>query len=214
MYDVQLHETVMTVSPTSRYNAKFDIVHVETIIKTAQPIPSEDIFFVPSMDKVPSHILEILELGGFCFEPIPMSEVTRQISNFEQAVKNGTKEETLADAMVGLGAKFMKQVKMTPIGDNFYRISYDFALMPEDDGSFVIQTTLPHKGFNMPRAGQVRFIVVLPTNAKCDRDATKGEVEGSHQIIDEPTPPNVANGRQVVSFFYQNDPKFTVKYKY
>jgi hypothetical protein len=206
----------MTVTPTFKYNNRHDTVHVETFFRTDKPISSDEVFYVPGNDEVPAHITEILELGGFTFEPILASEVTKQVSNFAQVIENGTKEEALADAMIGLGSKYLNQVKLEPVseGSNFYRLSYEYALLPESDGSFYIQTTLPHNGFNMPTGGQVRFVVVLATGAQCDREVTKGEVPGSTQIIDEPTPADVANGRQVVSCFYQNDPRFTVKYTY
>ncbi|UFT98109.1 hypothetical protein KO561_12945 [Radiobacillus kanasensis] len=214
--NVQTHETIMTVTPTYAHNKHHDLVHVETFFRTTASIAEDEVFYVPGKEEVPSHILEILELGGFTFEPIVASEVTSQVSNFADVIAKGTKEEALADAMIGLGSKYLNAVKLKSIGEgtNFYHLSYDYALIPETDGSFVIQTTLPHKGFNMPTGGQVRFVVVLPAGAKCDRAATKGEVPGTTQILEEPTPANVANGREVVSFFYQNDPKFTVKYKY
>lgn len=214
--NVQLHETVMTVTPTSRYNLNHDIVHVETFFRTDKPVPEDEVFYVPGNDEVPAHILEILELGGFTFEPIVASEVAKQVSNFGEVIEKGTKEEALADAMIGLGSKYLNQINLKPVSKetNLYRLSYEYALIPEEDESFVIQTTLPHKGFNMPTRGQVRFVVVLPTSAKCDREVTQGKDPNSTQIIQEQTPANVANGREVVSFFYQNDPEFTVKYNY
>lgn len=214
MYNCQLHESVLTVSPTYKYNGKYDLVHVEAIFQTTEPIPDSDIFFVPSLEEVPNHILEILRIGGFSFQPIPKSIVIQEIANFASTIDTENKAETISDAMLGIAAQYMNKVKMNHIGNNFYHLSYDYALMPNpSDGSFVIKATIPFKGFQMPRGGQVRLITVLPTGAQVNRDLTKGII-ANNQVLEEQEPVNVANGRTVVSFFYQNDPDFTIVYRY
>src|SRR4051794_16911871 len=82
MYNCQIHESVLTVSSTYKHNHKYDLVHVEAIFQTTEPIPDTDIFFVPSLVEVPSNILEILRLGGFSFQPVPKSVVIQEVSNF------------------------------------------------------------------------------------------------------------------------------------
>jgi hypothetical protein len=105
----------------------------------------------------------------------------------------------------------MTPIQLQPVGNNLYKISYDYSLYPDDQNNFFIFTTLPFKGFNMPQ-GQVRLVVVLPTNAQIDPTDTTGTTPNGQTVEEQIA--NVANGRPVVSFFWQNDPDFTIKYRY
>lgn len=217
MFNCRTHATVMTVIPSSRTNHAHDLIHVESTFTTDVPIPdAENIFFVPGTQPVPPDILKMINNGGFTFEPIPKSEVIKQVTDYAQEISQNQPAAAISDAVMGIATQeYMQQVTMKaePVGSTFYHLSYDFILLPESDGSFELKTTLPYKGFQMPAGGQVRLIVVLPVGATCDTNATKGTLLNGQQI-QEATPANVANGAQVVSFFYQNDPDFLVKYKY
>lgn len=219
MFNCKFHETVMTVIPASRYTPSHDhdLIHVESTFTTDAPIQdSDNIFFVPGTQPIPTDILNMINKGGFTFEPIPKSEVIKQVADYAQEISQNQQAAAVSDAVMGIATQqYMQQISMKaePTGSTFYHLSYDFILLPENDGTFELKAKLPYKGFDMPAGGQVRLIVVLPVGATCDTNATKGTLLNGQQI-QEATPANVANGVQVVSFFYQNDPDFLVKYKY
>jgi hypothetical protein len=212
MYNCQFVESIITVIDSSRHGLKYDIAHVEYLFSTNTPIPQDESFFVPGIELMPDNILQILKLGNFEFVPIPKSEVVNSLNNYLQEVQENKKDETLADSMIGISTSYMNIIKANPLASNFYRLSYDYAIYPENDNSFIIYAKLPIKGFTLPAGGQTRFITILPVNAKYDPTATKGVALNNPDIQEQAT--NIANGRTVLSFFYQNDPDFTVKYKY
>lgn len=214
MYNCKLQEAVITVNPTSRNGLPYDIAHVETIIITDSPIPPEEIFLVPGSELIPQNILQILQLGNKVdFTPIPKSEVTANLSDFTQHIDQQQKDAVLADAMLGLATVWMKPIQFKPTGNNnFYRLSYDYTLFPSQNGSFYIYTKLPFKGFQMPVGGQVRFTAILPFGAKHDPNETKG-IALNNQLVEEQAV-TLANNGEVISFYWKNDPDFTVKYNY
>lgn len=212
MYNCSFIESIITVIDSKRHGKAYDTAHVEYLFSTNAPIPDTELFFVPRIELMPDNIISILKLGNFQFLPIPKSEIVNSLTNYLQEVQENKKDETLADSMIGISTSYMNTVKAETIGGNFYRLSYDYAIYPESDNSFIINAKLPLKGFSLPTGGQTRFITILPLNVKLDSAATKG-VSLNNQEVQEQTA-NAANGRTVVSFFYQNDPDFTVKYNY
>lgn len=212
MYNCNFVESIITVVDSFKRGKKYDIAHVEYLFSTDTPIPAEELFFVPGIEVMPDNIISILKLGNFEFIPIPKSEVVNSLNNYLQQVQENKKDETLADSMIGISTSYMNTIKPEAIGTNFYRLSYDYAIYPEKDNSFMIYAKLPIKGFSLPAGGQTRFITVLPINAKPDPAVTKGIALDKQEIQEQSV--NVANGRTVISFFYQNDPDFIVKYNY
>lgn len=212
MYPCRIQEAVITVNPTSRYGQTFDIAHVETIFLMDNPIPENEIFLVPSDENIPVEILNLIRLAKVSFAPIPKSEITASISDLTQEVEQGQKEAVLTDTALSLAAVYMRPITFQPIGNNFYRLSYDYKLFPDTSGNFYIYTKLPFRGFDMPQGSQVRFITVLPTGVQVDEAETKG-IDLNQQIINEQLV-DVASGRRIISFFWQNDPDFTIKYRY
>lgn len=213
MPNCTLQEAVITITPTSRYGQPFDTAHVETIFVLDAPVPQGEVFLVPGDQLIPNEIMQVLRLAKLDFTPMPKSEVIANLSDFTQQVDQQNKEAAIADAALGLAAVYMKPIQFQPIPNtNFYRLSYDYTIYPDASGNFYVYAKLPFRSFQMPGGGQVRLIVVLPTGAQFDPAETKG-IALNGQTVEEQQAV-AANGRQVISFFWQNDPDFTVKYHY
>lgn len=212
MYNCNFVESIITIIDTSKHGKIYDTAHVEYLFSTDVPIAADELFFVPRIEIMPDNILKILKLGNFQFIPLPKSEVVNSLNNYLQEIQENKKDETLADSMIGISTSYMNAIKAELIGPNFYRLNYDYAIYPETDNSFMLYSKLPIKGFALPVGGQTRFIVILPINTKSDPAVTKGTALNNQEIQEQTA--NVANGRTVISFFYQNDPDFTVKYNY
>jgi hypothetical protein len=208
LYNCNTVESIITII----HGQTYDTAHVEYLFSTTTPISPDELFFVPGTQLIPDNIMKILKLGNFQFVPIPKSEVVNSLNNYLQEVQEGKKDETLADSMIAISTSYMNTIKATSIGANLYRLAYDYAIYPETDGNFIVYSKLPVQGFSLPAGGQTRFITILPINAKYDSAATRGVAFNNPDIQEQAT--NAANGRTVLSFFYQNDPDFTVKYRY
>ncbi|WP_043933814.1 hypothetical protein [Bacillus sp. EB01] len=213
MYNCLMQDTVLTITPTSRYGKEFDTVRVETFFQLESPLPENEEFLVPGIKKIPDQDLRIFEAGKVQFAPIPKSVVIQEVQDFASQVASGSTDGVRLDALLGLSTMYMEPVKLeaiTPGG--IYHLSYAYSVYPETDGNFYIYQTLPFKGFNMTR-GTVRLTAVLPAGAVCDYDATNGK-DISGTIIVEDESRVFSNGLSVVSFLYQVDPEFTIKYRY
>lgn len=215
MYNCKLQEAVITVSPTSRFGLDHDVAHVETFFLTDSPIPETEIFLIPHRELIPPEILQVLRLGKVNLLPIPKSEVLQNISDFPSEVAGAKRDEAIADAALGIAALYMQPISLKAEVQNqqgsLYRLSYDFTLYPDTNGNFYIYTKLPLPGFTMVQGGHIRFITVLPSGAQYDPNETKG-IALNNQVLEEQFA-NLVNG-QIIGFFWQNDPEFTIKYRY
>lgn len=208
MYTCTSAELIMTVM----HGQNYDTAHVEYLFSTNAPIAQDELFFVPGIELMPKNIMDILKLANFQFVPIPKTEVVNSLSNYLQEVQDGKKDETLADSMIAISTSYMNTIKADTINPNSYRLKYDYAIYPENDRSFIVNATLPIKGFSLPTGSQTRFVTILPLGAKYDPVATKGKAINNPDIPEHTA--NIANGITIIDFFYQNDPEFTVKYNY
>ncbi|MTH55380.1 hypothetical protein GKZ89_18470 [Bacillus mangrovi] len=207
-----MQDTVITVTPTSRYGQVYDTARVETYFQLESTFPENEEFLVPSMEKIPDEDLRIFKEGKFEFGPIPKSTIVREVQDYALQVANGSAEGIRTDMALGLASLYMQPIKLKPIGPNVYHLSYEYSIYrdPVDD-HFSIYQTLPFRGFDMP-AGTVRFTTVLPAGVRLHSEATEGkDLVGN--IIDDQSQ-TFSNGMTVVTFFYQSDPNFLIKYIY
>ncbi|MHB1420828.1 MAG: hypothetical protein ACYCX4_14825 [Bacillota bacterium] len=213
MPNCSLQDAVITVTSASRYGLPYDLAHVETIFQLDSQLQPEDVFLVPGDQFIPNEIMNILRLAKLDFTPMSKSEVVANLSDFTQEVTEQNREAVIADAAIGLAAVYMKPVQFQQIGSsNLYRVSYDYTIFPNQDNNFYVYARLPFRSFPLSTGGQIRLVVVLPAGAQFDPAETQG-VALNGQVIEEQQAV-AANDKQVISFFYQNDPDFTVKYRY
>ncbi len=208
-----MQDTVLTITPTSRYGKQYDTVRVETYFQLESSLPENEEFLVPGLKKIPEQDLEFFKAGKVQFAPIPKSVVVQEVQDYALQVANGSIEGVRSDALLGLSAMYMDPVKLEEISSGVYHLSYTYSIYPDDlDGHYYIYQTIPFKGFNMPR-GTVRLTAVLPAGAVCDYDQTNGKDISGTVIVDDDSH-SFSNGLSVVSFYYQVDPEFTIKYRY
>ncbi|MGC4378272.1 hypothetical protein WD019_15290 [Fictibacillus sp. Mic-4] len=213
MYTCHNQETLITVIPTSRHGQPYDIARVEAIFQLDQPITENDLLLVPEMEKIPKDLLEMLKLSKVNLAPMPESYVNEALSDFAQESADPNRDrETSEDAMLGLVRRYLTKINPQQIGtDYFYRVSYEYSVFPNSQtGSFFLYAAVPFKGFNMPAGSQVRFISVLPTGSRVI-NATGTDINSQPLSADMD---DVAQGKPVVSYFWQNDPDFVVEYTY
>ncbi len=212
MFKCLMQDTVITVTPTSRYGQEYDTARVETYFQLESALPENEEFLIPGMTKIPEEDLGLFRAGKFQFGPISKSVVVQEVQDYASQVASGSAEGIRTDIALGLATLYMQPVKLKQIGPNVYHLSYEYSIYrdPADD-HFSIYQTLPFKGFDMPQ-GTVRFTTVLPAGVRLHSDATQGkDLVGN--IIDDQSQ-TFANGMTVVSFFYQADPDFLIKYTY
>ncbi len=214
MYNCRNQETIITVIPTSRHGQPFDIARVEAMFQLDEQLPETETLLVPQMELIPQDLLQALKLLNVHLAPMPESYVNQALSDYAQETADPNRDkETREDSAIGLVRKYLVKIPAQKVGtDNYYRVSYEYSLFPDENGFYNIYATLPFKGFNMPTGSQIRFITALPVGAQIDRDATRG-TDLNQQLVDEQVT-DVAAGRQIVSFFWQNDPDFVVKYRH
>ncbi|MDM5335734.1 hypothetical protein QUF84_00285 [Fictibacillus enclensis] len=213
MYTCLMQDSVLTVTPTSRYGKSFDTVRVETYFQLENQLPESEEFLVPSLKKIPEQDLQIFKAGKVQFAPMPKSVVAQEVQDYVLQVTTGNVEGVRSDALLGLSAMYMDAVKLEEITTGVYHLNYSYSIYPDEvDGYYYIHQLLPFKGFDMPR-GTVRLTAVLPAGAVCDRDGTTGK-DISGTVVSEEDAQTFANGLTVVSFLYQQDPEFIIKYRY
>ncbi len=220
--NIQLQDFTATIHRTSLHNGgKFDEIHVETLIVTDQPIPTEELWYIPNpkpIDPLYKSIFENLHINP---QPTSASAMQQRISDFSDAIQkatDGVTNETHEDIGTLALLSVLTKQPLTPVESttNTYLLSYSYHLYPIEAGTnvFELKITLPFDGFIMPDNGdEIQITVVAPIGAIIDTSVTSGI--DTNGVAISPQYANFPNSRkQAVSFEYRKDPTFTIRYHY
>jgi hypothetical protein len=218
--NIKLQDFTATIHRTSQQNGgQFDTIHVESLVITEQPIPSEDTWYIPNskpIDPIFKYIFEQTKIN-----PIPThsSLIQERIDGFADALQqaqSGNDEETKKDIITLALLSVLSKTTLKPIEGcaNTYLLSYDYKLFPILPNIFELKVTLPFPGFIMPDNGdEIQITVVTPIGANIDQANTKG-IDKNGQPIQPQYASFPTSRKQAVSFDYKIDPEFTIRYQY
>lgn len=216
MPNIKLQDVMIFVNGTSRYNNAFDTVLVKTFLHSDEPIQDE--YYVPSGVSANPEILKILDLQGLEVTPFKANTLLQGTEDIQEQAINGNPSETLSDAAKLLLLSLMKKSQLIPVAGskNTYELTYEYKIFPQQENanSYEFEIRVPFDGLGIhPQGGRVEVTVVLPRMAELDGSLTKGVDEQGAEINEIPYPtPNV--NRQIVTFAYQKDPLFTIRYNH
>lgn len=214
MPNIRLQDVMIFVNGTSRYNNNaFDTVSVKTTIVSDEPITDE--YYVPSGVTANPAILEILKLQNLEVTPFKASTLLAGTEDVQTQALNGNPAGTLEDAAKLLLLSLLKKSTLVPVAGsaNTYELSYEYKIFPlqNQPNSYEFQIRVPFDGLGMTNGSRVEVTVILPRFAALDETATQGKdingVEIKEIFYDLP---NV--NRKAVTFAYQIDPLFTIRY--
>lgn len=215
MANISLQDLTAIIHSTSRYNGnQYDLVHVETIIQTSEPIPPELNWFIPNGTSIPPEIAAYF--SALNVKMYPMSE---------QSIINGTQDvltqaqannigEVEKDTSMLLLRSIMKKgnLELVTGSTNLYHVSYDYKLFPNNN-IFEFIVCLPFDGLAVQNGGAIQMTVITPLNAQIDNSASNAQTLTGQLIPEQITQvPNIS--RQIVSFRFQQDPLVNIKYHY
>ena len=90
--------------------------------------------------------------------------------------------------------------------------TYDYKIFP-DENNFDFIVELPFNGLGVAVGGVVQMTIIMPLNSTINQEITEGVTINGEKIEEFITVIPEIN-RNIVSFRYQNDPKFTIRYHY
>lgn len=218
MPNIVLQDLTAMIHHTSRFNGnQFDMVHVETLLRTDVPVPPEMQWYVPSGTTIPNEVLNLLKATNLAMYPMAADYVTKEVNNILQASQSGNLQEVMHDSTLLMLQAIMVKKSFTPVvgTNNLYHLAYDYKLFPNKDNpkAFDFKVVLPFHGLCMPNGSRVQMTVIMPITAKIDPNVTEGITVGG-QKIQELTYDVQQCQRQIVCFMYQKDPEFTIRYIY
>lgn len=215
MPNITLQDLTAMIHNVSRSNGgQYDLVHVETIIKTDTPIPQNQYWYVPSgvtSNPASDVFFKAMNISMYRTSESELLAGTQDV--FDQAKAgnfDGTKEDCSKLMMLSL----MKKQSLEPIvgATNCYRLSYDYKIFPVAN-NFDFKVQLPFSGLGMVNGSVVQMTVIMPLGSILDPVTTEGVAVNGQKIQELVTP--ISNiGRNIISFRYQNDPMFTIRYHY
>jgi hypothetical protein len=220
MPNVKFQDATVIVHGSSRYNNNsFDVVHVHTTIVTDSPITDE--YYVPNGVTLHPAALELVKSQGLEFRPYRVSDLLAGTENIRESAQEGDVVDTTIDSAKLLLLSTLKKtslVQTAQIGTSYvYELKYDYKIYPLThqslSDSYEFQIRLPFDGTGMINGSRVQLTVVTPINVEIDQNATVGVAENG-QLLDEKLNQLVDTNRMVVTFEYQVDPLFTVRYKH
>lgn len=217
MPNITLQDLTAIIHATSRSNNQFDLVHVETLLQTSEPIPPEMSWFVPNGSSIKPEIAEFFKANNIKMYPMSEQKILEGTPDIIEQAKQGNTDDVEKDASMLLLRSVMKtsNLELVTGTTNVYRIVYNYKIYPlaNTTNTFNFNVCLPFDGLTVQAGGQIKMSIMLPLGAQVDPDATQGAVVGGQPIQELITP--ITNvGRAIVSFQYQNDPDFTIQYHY
>jgi hypothetical protein len=218
MANIQLQDVMIYVNGTSRYNDNaFDTVLVKTTIKTDEPILDE--YYVPSGVTASPALLELLRLQQLEVTPFRANTLLAGTEDIQTQALNGNPAGTLEDAAKLLLLSVLKKSSLISVvgSTNLYELSYEYKIFPMTSqglpNTYELQIRVPFDGLGMPNGSRVEVSVILPRGAEIDPNGTLGKDSNGQEIAEIVYEmPNVS--RKAVTFAYQIDPLFTIRYNH
>jgi hypothetical protein len=215
MPNITLQDLTAMIHNTSQSNGgQYDLVHVETIIKTDTPIPPDKYWYVPSGVTSNPIADAVFKSKNMSMYPTSEDELLAGTQDIFDQAKSGNFDGTLDDASKLMMLSLMKKQPLEAIvgSSNCYRLAYDYKIFPVAN-SFDFKVQLPFSGLGMIGGSIVQMTIIMPLSSVLDPVATEG-VAINGQKIEEIAVNIPAINRNVISFRYQNDPIFTIRYHY
>jgi hypothetical protein len=217
MTNIKLQDVTVVVNGSSRFNGnQYDSVMVHTTIITDSPLTES--YYVPAGVSLPNPALELIKLHGLEYRPYRASLLTEGTENIIQSSLAGDTTDTLKDSaklilLSALKERHLEQVAQ--IGNSFvYELKYDYKIFPlHNSQDYQFEIRLPFDGIQMINGSRVQLTVLTPTGAVINGVETKG-IDENGQEIHEMIQQLQNSNRTVVSFNYQLDPLFTVRYSH
>lgn len=208
---IQLQHFTAVIHNTSRFGLDHDVVHVENLLATTEPLPEDSSWYVPSEADVPDAVREFLR--SYNLQPFPIRD-NIGTEDIHLLATSGNMDATIQMCAKAMLLSTMKNTKLTPIAgsNNLYKLSYDYYLYPDKDGYYELHVQLPFSGLVLnPSRGRVQVTALCPIESTIDRVFTKGIDENSQEINEAVT---ITQNNVVVNFAYQLDPLFAIRYRY
>lgn len=218
---IVLQDCTAIINNTSRYNNKqYDTVHVETLLVTDQPIQQELSWYVPKGVSLPPEIAQLLKTQQLKMFPQREDTLLSGTEDIIDQSKQGNLAEVISDASKLILRATLEKKTLTPIAgaSNVYMLSYDYKLYPLHDvdpnnNTFEFYIVLPFDGLELAGNGRVQMTILTPIQAQIDTNATKG-IAHTGQEISEMVYDIPHTQRKAISFAWQQDPEFIVRYHY
>lgn len=214
MANIQLQTYNATIHETSRYGLDHDIVHVEILLKTNEPIPNDLQWYVPVGINIPKEVLAIIKSSNLQLYPMSSAKLTSGTEDIQAQAEQGNLEEVMKDASKLFLQSVLKKSSLVPIDNSqsLYKLSYDYNLYPDAEGNYELHVQLPFDGLTLnPSGGIVTVTTICPLTCTIDSVFTKGTDENGSELTEKVI---ATENNKIVTFRHQIDPLFAIKYRY
>ncbi|MEA5008247.1 hypothetical protein [Clostridium tyrobutyricum] len=217
MPNILIQDLTAIINGTSRNGAKYDTVHVETLITTDQPIPQNLNWYVPNGCSVPKEISDLFKANHIEMYPQTEENILKGTEDILEQAKSNSLPGTEIDASKLLLRAVMKLSSLVPVEgtQNCYIVSYDYKIYPAQDNSFEFKVVLPFDGLTMINAKSlVQTTVTAPVNSKINSVKSYAADLSTNKEVTQETVVQTTTKRPIVTFQYKQDPIFVINYNY
>ena len=217
MPNIKFQDLNAVIHNTSRYGLDYDVAHVTMLMQTDELIQSDLIWAIPHIEDINPKALNLLKDGKAPLYPTLKSKLRTDVSDILQNVDSDNKEGVYDDIEKLLLLMCMHETTIDPIDTSncLYLVSYKYRLYPVEPNNFEFKVLLPFDGLNIANGGRLQVTCVTPTNAIINSSITRAEDVTNGQTVSEESVQPLSNvSKNVVTFFIQQDPIFTIRYNY
>jgi hypothetical protein len=209
-----------TILSSSKFGQEYDRVKVLHEIGLQTPLQADETFYIPIKDKPIDTRLSFPDGNITNFAGQRFKDLQDELERFTQALKEGNAQE-MDEYYSLLKSTTLLSPVVYSTGTTVLTFEYELALYPGEDKSFKLELWAPMPTFNVIPGAQVATTIQIP-GSRQPFGATVIEAEG--YIPDtqgNPTDQKVTKTldqdfglRHIVSWVWQNDPLFRVRYQY
>jgi len=168
-----IQDVTVNITGTSRYNGSSDNAHVEMLLVTSEPVPTEQAWYVPSGVTVPPAVADILKLANLSMYPQSEGTLLAGIEDMQIQAENGNLDDVIKDSAKLMALAIMKKMSLVPIqgATNAYMLAYDYKLYPltEAPNAFElkVQLTFRRIGISSARSKWTRCTINSINACRC-----------------------------------------------
>lgn len=214
--NVKLQDLTAIINGTSKYGAGYDTVHVETLLITDSPIPQDMCWYVPAGTSVPKEVQDFFNMAKLEMYPMTEDKILKGTDTIKESSQSNDLSSVMNDSARYMLRAIMKKSQLVPVvgTTNCYLVSYDYKIYPVQPNNFEFKVVLPFDGLGIyPSGGRVQVTITAPVGSMINPVITKGTDDNGNEVQEQITPIQNTT-RPIVSFEYNKDPEYTIRYNY
>lgn len=219
-----LSESVnIDIAPTSQYGQAYDVARITTIIHLTAPLATAQKFLLPKSDELwsPKMTTEDGTELQYTLDGVDAGALDKLKADYkaksDQYILDPSND--IRDVLKGLTDEIYQLSQYTtiddvPAGTRLIKFSFTKPIKKDATGNFVLENLVPMASFTMQNGSKIHALIAMPFDPVISAENVTGTWTNPASSQPVALRETNADNRTVLSAFWQQDPRLTIKYHY